>query len=612
MMKKEFKLKNAERSRNTEGFIRTFEKRIEGNPPGTCPIAMHIAYLRTARSQSCGKCVPCSKGLEQLEFLMQKIFDGIGSLDDLVEMYWLVNVIGETADCAVGYNTAKVLNKAFHSYREEYLSHINDHMCAADVAAKVPCMYNCPANVNVPGYISLIAEGRYEDAVELIRENNPFPTACAYVCEKPCEGQCRRALIDAPVNIRGLKRYAVEQIQADKLPGPSRGENTGKKIAVVGAGPSGLTCAYFLARMGHNVTVYDSNEKPGGMLSYGIPAYRLPKDRLDQDIRAIMNVGGIELKCSVKVGRDIAFETIREEYSAVYISIGAQRGKIIPVTGYDLPGVESAVDMLHKVGDGNAPDLKGKDVVVIGGGNVAVDCARTAIRCGAKSVTISVREHQEDMTASLNEIQGAIEEGAALMTMYAPRMIVSDENGNITGVRLKPQITSVYDEEIFLPTVRDADLPEIELPCNVLYMAIGQAVEPEGFSCCAFSKQAGFITDETTKLKDEEGVWAGGDCAGGPATVVKAVAAGRIAAYNIDEYLGYHHSLKSDIKLPEAAVNERCPVGRVNMKERFARDRKNDFGAVELCMSDEEAMQECGKCLRCDVFGSGSMEGGLV
>ncbi|MBP9996814.1 MAG: FAD-dependent oxidoreductase [Lachnospiraceae bacterium] len=611
-MYKEHKLTDVKRTKLTSSFLNTFEKRILANPPGVCPISTHIAYLRTARSQTCGKCIPCAKGLEQLENMMQKILDGNGTLDDYVEMFWLAKTIRDTADCAIGYETAYMVLLCINNNKEEYMSHINNHKCQADVSVKVPCMYNCPANVNIPGYIALIGDERYDDAINLIREDNPFPTACAFVCERPCELQCRRTLIDAQINVRGLKRFAVDQIAADKVKTPPRNEATGKKIAVVGGGPSGLTCAYYLSRMGHSVVVYEGKEKLGGMLRYGIPNYRLPKDRLDEDIKAILDVGGIEVKCNIQVGRDISLEALREEYDAVYLSIGAQKGRVIPIENYDNPEVCSAVEMLDRIGHGDLPDFTGKDVVVIGGGNVAMDCARSAIRCHAKSVTLAVREHQEDMTALPSEIQGALEEGVELMTMYAPVKIKVDENGHVISLVTQPQITSNYDANTGMPMVRDADKEQYEIPCNVVFMAIGQQIDSEPFKDYSVEKRGNFATDDKTAVNNQPGLFAGGDCVSGPATAIKAIGAGKIAAINIDEYLGYHHDYATTIDIPTPRSNMRHHMGRVNMTERFARDRKNDFEPVENCMSHEEAMQECSKCLRCDEYGSGCMQGGLI
>lgn len=611
-MYKKHVLKNAEMDKLTKSSLQTFEKRIHANPPGVCPISTHIAYLHTARSQTCGKCVPCAHGLEQLENMLQTILDGQGTMETYVNAMWLAKTIRDTADCAIGYEAAYMVLTNIKNYRDEYLCHVNEHRCQSDVSVKVPCMYNCPANVNIPGYVALIGEGKYADAINLIREDNPFPTACAFVCERPCELQCRRALIDSEINVRGLKKFAVDQISVDKISVPKRNVDTGKKVAIVGGGPSGLTCAYFLSRMGHQAVVYESREKLGGMLRYGIPSYRLPKDRLDEDINGILSVGGITVKLGVEIGNDITMERLTKEYDAVYLSIGAQKGKIVPIEGHDSPDVCSAVDMLGDIGRGHLPDLTGKRVVVIGGGNVAMDCARSAIRCNAAAVTLAVRERQIDMTALPTEIQGAIEEGVELMTLYAPAKIRVDDFGHVVSLITQPQIVSYYSEFTGQPTVRDADKEPYEIPCDVIFMAIGQAIVSEPFKEYGVGERGVFITDETTAVENQAGIFAGGDCVTGPATAIKAIGAGKIAAINIDEYLGYHHSYSQNIEIPDPKSNMRHHIGRVHLTERSARERKTNFDPVENGMSYEEAMQECSKCLRCDHYGSGVMEGGLI
>ena len=268
--------------------------------------------------------------------------------------------------------------------------------------------------------------------------------------------------------------------------------------------------------------------------------------------------------------------------------------------------------MLDHIGHGDLPDFTGKDVVVIGGGNVAMDCARSAIRCGAASVTLAVRERQVDMTALPSEIQGAIEEGVELMTMYSPVEIKVDENGNVKGLITQPQITGHYYERTGMPSVRDADKEPYEIPCDIIFMAIGQAVVTDQFTGFEVSPRGTFITDNTTAMKDHPGVFAGGDCVSGPATAIMAIGAGKVAAMNIDEYLGFHHAYKQNFDIPHVKSNMRHHFGRVNLTEKSARERKKSFCPVENSMSHEEAMQECSKCLRCDVFGSGTMKGGLL
>lgn len=607
-MYKKYVLKNVQRDRYTQSFLEKFSKRVLSCPPGTCPITTHLSYLQAAINQSCGKCVPCSKGLIQLREMLKKIVNGEADETVYMEMVWLAQTIRDSSDCAIGYETAYMVIENLRQYKDEYMSHIHDKRCKVAMGQLVPCMANCPANVNIPGYISLIKEGRYSESIELIRQDNPFPTACAFVCEHPCEHQCRRILIDSEINIRGLKKYAVDKVSADKVPVPEKNVSTGKKIAVVGAGPSGLTCAYYLALMGHKVVVYEEKEQAGGMLRYGIPNYRLPKDRLDEDIKAILSTG-IEIKYNTKIGRDISLETLFGDYDAVYMSIGAQKGRIVPIEGHDSPDVLSAVEMLGQIGHGNLPDLKGKRVVVIGGGNVAMDCARSAVRCGATAVTLAVRERQVDMTALKSEIQGAIEEGCELMTMYAPSKIRLDENGHVLSLITQPQIVSRYGPN-GIPTVRDAAKEPFEIPCDVVFMAIGQQIESEPFKDYSVTERMNFETEDTTKVLNQEKLFAGGDCVTGPATAIKAIGAGKIAAINIDEYLGYHHKLKQNVEIPEPQKNMRIHFGRVHLTEKSARERKTNFEPVENQMSDEEAMQECSKCLRCDHFGCGVLVGG--
>jgi NADPH-dependent glutamate synthase beta subunit-like oxidoreductase len=601
-----------EMNEKTMKFLDKFVKRVKANPPGVCPIAVQLSFLQSARSQTCGKCVPCRDGLEQVENMMRRILDGKADMDTFNNMVELCKMIQDTADCAIGYEAANIVLQSVELFNDEYMSHIKSHMCQDEVGQKVPCISYCPAHVDIPGYIALIGEHRYADAINLIRHDNPFPTACAFICEHPCEEKCRRDLLDSPVNIRGLKKFAVDQIAADEVKVPDCNVSTGKKVAIVGGGPSGLTAAYYLSLMGHKVVVFEEREHLGGMLRYGIPNYRLPKDRLDQDINAILSTGNIEIRYNTAIAKDISMEQLLEEYNAVYIAIGAQTGKSVNVEGVDASGVYSAVDMLGEIGRGNIPDYTGKSVVVVGGGNVAMDAARSAIRCKAKEVTVVYRRRQVDMTALPSEIQGAIEEGVELLTLNAPLRIHADENGNVCGFVTQPQMISVYDRQ-GRPSATKANKDEVETPCDIVLMAIGQDIVSEPFEKYSVNpRRKTFETEDTTRVKGYDKVFAGGDCVFGPATVIKAIGAGKVAALNIDEYLGYHHKYLDDIQIPEPRENDRTHYGRVHLTDRSARERKLNFEPVENGMSYDEAMQECHKCLRCDHFGCGVVEGGRV
>lgn len=593
-------------------FLDKYVKRVKACPPGVCPISVQLSFLESARTQTCGKCVPCRDGLEQVENMMRQILDGKADMEVFNNMVSLAEMIKDTADCAIGYEAANIVLQSVELFNDEYMSHIKNHRCQEEIGQKVPCISYCPAHVDIPGYIALIGEHRYADAINLIRRDNPFPTACAFICEHPCEEKCRRDLIDSPVNIRGLKKFAVDQIAADQVKVPECNVSTGKKVAIVGGGPSGLTTAYYLSLMGHKVVVFEERDHLGGMLRYGIPNYRLPKDRLDQDINAILATGNVEIKYNVAIGTDITMEQLLEEYNAVYIAIGAQIGKSVNIDGADSNGVYSAVDMLGEIGRGNIPDYTGKKVIVIGGGNVAMDASRSAIRCNAEEVTVVYRRRQVDMTALPSEIQGAIEEGVELLTLNAPVRINADESGNVKSFVAQPQIISVYDRN-GKPSVTKANKEEIEVPCDIVLMAIGQDIVSAPFEKYSVNpRRKTFETEPDTRIKGYDKVFAGGDCVFGPATVIKAIGAGKIAALNIDEYLGYHHKINDYIDVPAPKENDRTHYGRVHLTDRSARERKTNFEPVENGMSYDEAMQECRKCLRCDHFGCGVVEGGRV
>lgn len=609
-MYKETVISGNETTKKISSFVDKFEHRVATCPPGICPITVQRSLLQASYAQTCGKCVPCRDGLKVLEGYMTDILEGHGTMDIFHSMAAMAEHIKETADCAIGYEAAQAVLDGMEAFREEYISHIERGRCTSEIGQKVPCIEYCPAHVDVPGYIALIREGDHAGAVNLIRKTNPFPTACAFICEHPCEERCRRNLIDSPINIRGLKKYAVDQVSADQIATPVPNEATGKKIAVIGGGPAGLTAAYFLALMGHKAVVFEEREELGGMLRYGIPNYRLPKDRLDEDIRAILNAGDIKVHTNTAIPRDITMEALVSEYDAVYIAIGAQTGKGLRLEGVESKGVYSAVDMLGEIGRGNTPDYTGKRVVVVGGGNVAMDAARSAVRCHAEEVTVVYRRRQEDMTALPTEVQGAIEEGVELMTMQAPERIEADKEGVVKAFYARPQRIGAFDRA-GRPAPVDTNKPSVKLACDIVLLAIGQDIVSKPFAEYGVHERWGtFEADKYCRVKGYDKIFAGGDCVFGPATVIKAIGASYTAAVNIDEHLGYHHTLDCGVTPPAAKANDRTRYGRAQISERSARERKKDFTAIENGFSYEEAMQECSRCLRCDHFGCGVLEGG--
>lgn len=590
-----------------EGLYRDMERRIAASPPGLCPVDMSLSFLQLCHAQTCGKCVPCRIGLGQLTLLINQVLDGEATMETIAIIEKTARSIVNTADCAIGRDAARLVVEGLEGFRDDYEEHVKHNRCLAGLQNPVPCVALCPAGVDIPGYMALVGEGRCADAVRLIRKDNPFPTACAYICEHPCEARCRRNMVDDAINIRGLKRYAVDH--AGVVPQPECAPATGKKVAIIGGGPSGLSCAYYLALMGHGVTVYEEREQLGGMLRYGIPSYRFPREKLDAEIESILSLG-IEVHTGVTVGRDIWLEKLEQEYDCIYIAIGAHQDKKTGIPGENSKNVISAVEMLRAIGDNEMPDFTGKQVVVIGGGNVAMDVTRSSIRLGADKVTCVYRRRQADMTALPDEITGALAEGAELMTLAAPVRIEADEDGAAKALWVQPQIIGEVDKA-GRPRPGKAALEEVRIPADVIVVAIGQGVEIQGFDQAGVPIQRGaFVAGLSGQVRDMDSVFAGGDCVTGPATAIRAIAAGKVAAANIDEHLGFRHEITVDVEIPSPKLNNSPPHGRIDTTEREACERKHDFEDIECGLTQEEACAEAGRCLRCDHFGYGIFRGG--
>ena len=590
-----------------EDLCRDMGHRIAANPPGLCPVDMALNFLRLCHAQTCGKCVPCRIGLSQLETLIESVLDQTapeGTID-LIES--TAAAIADSADCAIGYEAAAMVLEGVRGFREDYEEHAHNGRCICSLKQPVPCVTACPAHVDIPGYIALVREGRFDDAVDLIRKDNPFPYSCAYVCEHPCERQCRRRLVDDAVNICGLKRYAVDH--CTRTAPPPAAPATGKRVAVVGGGPSGLTAAYYLSQMGHSVTVFEQREKLGGMLRYGIPDYRLPPDVLDHDIDYIL-AAGVEVKTGVCVGREVQVPDLQKDYDAVYVAIGAHADKKLGLEGEDSENVLSAVELLRNCGEGNAPDFTGKRVVVIGGGNVSMDATRTAIRLGAESVTCVYRRRVDDMTALPEEIEDALAEGCQILPLQAPHRIEADENGRVAALWTRPQIIGGYGRD-GRPGPRNAAEKEFRIPADYIIIAIGQRIESDQFEKGGIETSHGALkADLSGYVPGTPNVFAGGDAVTGPATVIRAVAAGKVGAANIDAFLGFHHTIGTAVRIPPAKLSNTPPCGRIQPKSRNPLEARCDFQLATCGMTEEEAMQEASRCLRCDHFGYGIFKGG--
>ena len=584
-------------------------RRAGASPFGSCPVDLTAAFLRMCLAQSCGKCVPCRIGLSRLVELLERILDGAGRAADLDLIRETAQAIYDSADCAIGFEAAKMVLDGLAAFEGDYKSHIEKGVCTAKFGS-VPCQTGCPAHVNIPGYIACVGAGRYADAVRVIRQTNPFPAVCGLICEHPCEKYCRRNMVDDAINIRGLKRYAVEK--AGDVPAPKCAPKNGKTVGIVGGGPAGLTAAYFLALKGFEVTVCEKRPKLGGMLRYGIPAYRLPDADLDRDINVILSTG-VKVEFGTTVGTDISFADFRKAFDAVYVSIGAHGAKRLGIEGEDAKGVLSAVELLGTVGEGERPVFAGKRVVIVGGGNVAMDATRTAKRLGAKSVTCVYRRRIVDMTALPEEVAGAQAEGCEVLQLMAP-VKVAVKDGSVAGLVVKPQIAGAIKGG--RPAPVDSAAPEETIPCDIIIVAIGQDIDSRAFAADGVDvKRGALVASGAGEVKaggeKMDGVFAGGDCYTGPATVIRAIDAGRCAAENIATYClpSYASNPSADIDpvdIPPVTAVQRLHWGRVNMQERTAEERKGDFNLMEKCLADEEAAQECSRCLRCDHCGFGA------
>lgn len=593
-----------------EGLYKDLERRIAASPPGLCPVDISLGFLKLCHAQTCGKCSPCRIGLGQLARLMDDILSNRATLDTIDRIEKTAKTIADTADCAIGYEAANMVLRGVQGFRDDYEEHVRNNRCTSGLTQPVPCVALCPAHVDVPGYISLVRAGRYEDAVKLIRKDNPVPTACAFVCEHPCEARCRRNMVDDAVNICGIKHFAVTHALhvAPAPPQPS----TGKRVAIIGGGPGGLSCAFYLQLMGHHTVVYEQRPQLGGMLRYGIPRYRLPEAMLNNDIDVILSTG-VEVHTGISVGRDIPIREIERDFDAVFLCIGAHVDRKIGIPGENSIGVISAVEMLRDIGEGNAPDLTGKRVCVIGGGNVSMDATRTAIRLGADSVTTVYRRRVDDMTALQEEIEEAAAEGATILPLQAPLRIEHDEDGHVTALITQPQQIGPVGRD-GRPSPIAAKLEEQAIPCDIVIVAIGQGIDSKAFAAAGiavnrerFSALPDSIVEGSTKT------FAGGDAVTGPSTVIRAIAAGKVAAANIDNFLGYNHVIHAAVEdIPEAPLSPAPACGRVNLRTRPACDCIHNFDDIKEGMTEEEVLQEASRCLRCDHYGYGNFRGGRM
>ncbi len=574
----------------------------------SCMVDVARFFLEFVQEESCGKCTPCRVGTKRMLEILQRICQGKGKPNDIDKLYELGNQIRKTSLCGLGQSAPNPVLSTLRFFREEYESHIYGKHCEAGVCTdlvRAPCQSACPASVDVPGFISLVGEKRYAEALRLHRERNPFAAVCARVCFHTCEEKCRRVTVDESLAIRAVKRFMVDQEITVQVPDVKENAiNAKRKIAIIGGGPAGLSCAYFLARLGYRPHVFEAEHRPGGMLVQTIPAYRLPREILAREIRMIEGMG-VSIETGKRLGKDFTLSELKQNgFEAIFIGVGTPSGLSLNLPGKEAEGVVDALNFLRTYNLRGSVPVR-RSIVVIGGGNAAIDAARTAIRLGAEEVRVIYRRTQDEMPAYAEEIDQALEEGIILHTLTNPVEILT-EQGKVIGIKCQSNRLGAFDSS-------GRRRPEAEektfiIDAEQVIMAIGQALNcNEIFDNIPIDTihNGAFI-----KINPENGqtsvpwIFAGGDAATGPQTVIRAVAGGEKAATGIDEFLtGESHAFwRKEKKIDTFFDPEADPVNLPKQKLTLisADRRKHSFDEVEQVWVESEAIRQAKRCLRCD------------
>jgi NADH-quinone oxidoreductase subunit F len=585
----------------------------------SCMVDLARYFLSFTQLESCGKCIPCRWGTKQMLDILEDIVAGRGREGDVELLVELGAAVKNGSLCGLGGTAANPVLSTIRYFREEYDEHIREHRCRAGACADLysaRCSNACPANVQVPGYVSLIGEGRLDEALRLHREHNPLASICGRVCFHPCESKCVRATLDQPVSIRGLKRFMTEQETRIQVPAVrANAENATRKVAVIGAGPGGLTCAYFLARLGYRPVIFEKEADPGGMLVQAIPAYRLPRRELLREVAMIESLG-VTIETGKELGRDVTLSGLKDEgYEIVFLGVGAPQGQRLGVPGEEGPGVTDALAFLREYNLNGNPAV-GKNVVVVGGGNSAIDAARTARRLGAESVTILYRRERLQMPAWAEEVDAACEEDVDIMPLTAPRSIVRNGDGNVTSIVCQRMALGGYDSSGRRRPV-PSDLPDVTVACDHIIVAVGQALDTRTIlDGLPLAVENGWIkVDRVTGSTTVPWIFAGGDAVTGPASVVEAIGAGERAAVAIDRYLtGAEHAFWRPDAVLDTYFDPGAPpvdTPRATTAHLDAAARSCSFAEVDLPWDREVAIGEAKRCLRCD-FGKGAQGAALA
>ena len=575
----------------------------------TCMVDFARFFLDFIQHESCGKCPPCRIGTKRMLEILKRITHGEGRPEDIDDLVELATRIKDAALCGLGQTAPNPILSTLKYFKHEYMEHIEDKHCRAGVCSALfdaPCQNACPADQNAWGYVTLISEGRFKEAIAVIKEANPLPATLGRVCVHPCENKCRRAQIDEPVSICALKRFAAD-VDMSTFPQykPQPQEPKDKKVAVIGAGPAGLAGAYFLTLKGYKVTVFEALPVAGGMLAVGIPDYRLPKEILKNEIKLITDLG-VEIRYNTALGKDITTDKLfAEGYSAILVATGAHKGQRLGIDGEETKGVLDGVTFLRDVNLGKITKAEGK-IVVIGGGNVAIDAARSALRMGAKEVAILYRRDKDDMPANREEIDDAETEGIAIHTLVAPMKVVV-KDGKVSGVECARMSLGKFDKG-GRRTPQAIPGSELVVDADLVIAAIGQTpdlswVNGDGIKT---AKGGTVEVDMKTLATARDGIFAAGDNVRGPATAVEAVGDGKTAAMAIDRYLGgdgepintFRDELVNMVVTYDEAQYQK-EMGKVAMQHLPVPKRISNFDEVVLGYDQKAAVEEAKRCLHC-------------
>jgi NADH-quinone oxidoreductase subunit F len=585
----------------------------------TCMVEVARYFLSFTQSESCGKCTPCRLGTRQMLEILTRITEGRGRDEDIESLLSIAKTVKECSLCGLGQTAPNPVLSTINYFRSEYEEHIREKKCPAAVCETLmisPCQHTCPAGINIPKYVAHIAEGEYKEAIETIRERNPFAAVCGRICHHPCEGRCRRGELDEPVAIRSLKRFAADWYAehgseiGDIEPFPVTKK---EMVAVVGAGPTGLACAYFLAQEGYPVTVFEALPVGGGMLSVAIPEFRLPRAAIEQDIDYIIK-RGVEIKYDTPINTNFTVEDLKSDgFASVFIAAGAQRSQRLGIPGEveDIEGLYYGLRFLRDVRLGREVAV-GRRVAVVGGGNVALDAARTALRLGADETSIYYRRSRDEMPVSDIEYDEAVAEGVNINFLASPTRITSD-NWKVTGLQcIRMELGEPDDSGRRRPVPVSGS--EFTAEADTVIAAVGQAPDLSFLpadSALERTRWETLVVDANSLATNVTGVFAGGDFVTGPGMVVEAIAAGRRGAIAIDKYLRGDDSrveiYDRKVKVAGGAAPELEESWEIKPRSKVKTlplpERRASFEEIELGFTEDVARREAKRCLRCDLEG---------